>query len=68
MKPGNHCSNLNHRRADSPIRFCVECGEVVNARIAARTCTPEQHAKAPRERHKYCKDCGEALVQRNVPR
>jgi hypothetical protein len=68
MKPGSHCPNLNHRRADSPIRFCVECGEVLNARIAARTCTREKHARARKERNKCCTDCGEALAQRTVSR
>ena len=35
---GNECSNLNHRSANAPVRFCPVCGEVVNENIPIRAC------------------------------
>lgn len=56
------CPNLNHRRADAPVRFCSMCGEVVNENIQLRRCTEEKHAKRRREMSKYCVDCGKQLI------
>jgi hypothetical protein len=59
----NKCPNLNHGRADAPVRFCPLCGEVVNEDIPIRKCSEGAHAKRRRERNKYCVHCGEQLIQ-----
>ncbi len=63
------CLNMNHRRRDSPVAFCPNCGEVVNAGIPPRICSEQSHAKQRRERNRYCVDCGEQLIpeRRRVP-
>ena len=43
------CPNMNHRRRDSPVAFCPNCGEVVNPGIPPRSCSEESHAKQRRE-------------------
>lgn len=60
---GNTCLNFNHNRADVPVRFCVDCGEVVNGDIPIRKCKEKKHAISRRERDEYCVDCGEHLIQ-----
>lgn len=60
---GNHCPKLKHRRSDGPLRFCVECGQVVNGKIPKRVCTEEEHAKRRLARSRYCPNCGEQLVK-----
>ena len=57
------CPNLNHRRANPPVRFCPDCGEVVNEGIPIRKCNEEVHAKRRRKRDNYCLYCGEQLIQ-----
>ncbi len=32
------CSNLNHRRSAAPVRFCPQCGEMVNRGVAINRC------------------------------
>ena len=59
----NYCPNYNHRRSNAPVRFCPNCGEVVNKDIPIRKCSEAKHAKRRRERNQYCLDCGEQLVQ-----
>ncbi len=56
------CLNMNHRR-DSPVAFCPDCGEVVNARIPRRSCGEASHAKQRRGRSHYCVDRGEQLIR-----
>jgi hypothetical protein len=56
------CSNLNHRRANAPVRACPACGRVVNRQLAARTCSAEQHARARRNHDKYCVHCAVDLM------
>ncbi len=61
------CPNMNHRRADSPVRICPKCGEVVNSSIPQKKCSDESHAIRRRQHNTYCCDCGEMLiVQRHV--
>jgi len=55
------CENLNHRRSDAPVRFCPQCGAVVNARIAARRCNEASHDRSRRNHNFFCVDCGEML-------
>jgi hypothetical protein len=45
------------------VRFCSQCGVVVNDRIVASRCQGEQHAKMRRSRSAWCVDCGEHLIQ-----
>ncbi len=56
------CQNMNHRRRDSPVAFCPNCGEVVNPGIAPKSCSEESHGKQRRGRSDYCVDCGEQLI------
>jgi len=54
----NHCPNYNHRRTNPPVRSCPICGEIVNHTISIQPCQEEKHARAQRNRDKYCVDCG----------
>jgi DNA-directed RNA polymerase subunit RPC12/RpoP len=58
------CDNDNHGRAIVTVRFCANCGEVVNERILAGRCSEETHAKSRRTRNTHCVDCGERLLER----
>jgi predicted RNA-binding Zn-ribbon protein involved in translation (DUF1610 family) len=58
----NSCENLNHRRANAPVRHCPGCGGVVNDRVRAQQCSETQHAAARRERSVFCADCGTQLI------
>jgi len=59
------CGNMNHRRADAPLRHCIQCGAMVNARASARPCDDAVHAVRRRERAEFCVDCGAQLVVRH---
>jgi ribosomal protein L34E len=56
------CENLNHRRANSPVPYCPQCGEVVNGDIPLRTCSAEQHAVSRRQGSVFCVACGLQLI------
>jgi hypothetical protein len=58
-----HCPNDNHGRSVVTVRFCPNCGVVVNKSILARGCSPERHARMRRVRNTYCVDCGQGLIQ-----
>ena len=60
--PPIHCRNDNHGRRIVTVRFCAECGAVVNAKILANPCHAEAHARMRRAQMPYCIDCGEQLV------
>jgi len=60
MRP-NPCENLNHRRSEAPVRFCPQCGGVVNARIPTKRCSKAGHDKSRRNQNRFCVDCGEML-------
>jgi len=57
------CSNMNHRRSDAPVRFCPNCGEVVNVAIAIKSCSEEVHATKRKNMETFCVDCGERLIK-----
>jgi hypothetical protein len=57
----NPCDNLNHRRSNVPVRFCPQCGAVVNARILTRRCSEASHDKSRRNQNLYCANCGDTL-------
>ncbi len=56
------CPNLNHRRSDAPVRYCPNCGEVVNANAPAKTCSDKKHAESRMNRDTYCVHCGLQLI------
>ena len=56
------CQNMNHRRRNSPVRGCPDCGEVVNASIPPRACSEAEHARSRRGQAAYCVDCGKRLI------
>jgi hypothetical protein len=57
----NPCQNFNHRRSDAPVRFCPQCGMVVNARVPVKRCSEERHDEGRRHHNLFCVDCGYAL-------
>jgi len=59
----NPCQNLNHRRSPASVRFCPQCGELVNANIMSKNCTQEDHARTRRKQLRFCMDCGEQLIK-----
>jgi hypothetical protein len=56
------CENMNHRRANSPVPYCPQCGGVVNRDIPARTCSAEEHAITRRQGSIFCVACGVQLI------
>ena len=49
------CANDNHGRAVVTVRFCPNCGVVVNGNIARRPAPREPRADAPRAEHLLCR-------------
>jgi len=56
------CPNDNHGRSIIRIRFCPNCGVVVNGAIRLTRCSQDSHAGMRRSRSTYCMDCGERLA------
>ncbi len=56
------CDNMNHRRPNSPVGFCPQCGGPVNRSVASMGCDGDKHAAARRRQSAYCVDCGEKLI------
>ena len=56
------CTNLNHRRT-SPVRFCIDCGKVLNASLPANRCAEMEHKERRLRKCKFCPSCGEQLVE-----
>jgi len=56
------CENMNHRRANSPVPYCPQCGGVVNRDIPRRTCSTEQHSSSRRKGSVFCVGCGTQLI------
>ena len=57
----NFCDNLNHRRTQAPVRFCPQCGGIVNASILKQRCSEAEHDKSRRNYNRFCVDCGVQL-------
>ncbi len=55
------CANMNHGRANAPVKFCPNCGQLVNSQIHAR-CDETKHAARRKERQIFCVDCGKKLA------
>lgn len=58
------CSNDNHGRAIVTVRFCPNCGAVVNERIRVPQCSEASHARMRRSQSAFCTDCGTHLMAR----
>lgn len=56
------CANDNHGRPVVTVRFCSNCGVVVNTIIRLKRCLAESHARMRRSQRSYCVDCGERLA------
>lgn len=59
---GPRCPNDNHGRAHVVVRYCPNCGDVVNVNIPLKQCDGDAHAKRRRKRQCYCVDCGNRLM------
>jgi predicted RNA-binding Zn-ribbon protein involved in translation (DUF1610 family) len=57
------CNNLNHRRRDAPVRFCPQCGGVVNRGVGISRCREDVHVQRRRNGDGFCVDCGEQLIK-----
>ena len=55
------CINQNHSKMNVTVRNCSACGEIVNDKIAKKTCTEPQHARKRKEGNVHCVDCGTGL-------
>jgi uncharacterized Zn finger protein len=60
--PSTRCENMNHRRANSPVSHCPQCGDVVNRQISNPPCSDAKHAASRRQRSAFCVDCGARLI------
>ncbi len=62
MKHENlYCINRNHGRVDAPVRFCPDCGQVVNDVVSTKHCQEGAHDQSRRTGNRYCADCGKML-------
>lgn len=59
---GRLCPNLNHGRSHPQVRYCPECGELLDASVRARPCSSLKHARERMNRNRFCMDCGEQLI------
>jgi hypothetical protein len=55
------CPNQNHKRRNAPVRYCPQCGDVVNEDVTKLRCNDTRHAELRRQQSLFCIDCGEAL-------
>ena len=63
MTPGeNRCFNYGHVRKNPPVRFCPNCGEVVNDKIPIKQCSKESHTRRRMDLGIFCVDCGQPLT------
>jgi len=60
--PPAPCDNMNHRRANSPVPHCPQCGQVVNRTLPRRHCSDEEHAVSRRQGSVFCVGCGVQLI------
>lgn len=56
------CPNMNHSRSNAPVKYCPNCGEIVN-RQAQRKCDGEKHAHLRKSGNTFCVDCGKKLSE-----
>jgi len=55
-----NCPNMNHGRGSISIRYCPDCGELLNA-AARSSCNEELHAARRKNRNLFCHDCGKKI-------
>jgi hypothetical protein len=65
MVASKRCPNFNHGRANAPVRFCPNCGEIVNEQIRAKKCGEAKHAESRRNMNRFCIDCGTRLIKQS---
>jgi ribosomal protein S27E len=56
------CANLNHRRANAPVRHCPQCGNVLNDSVRTPPCNNDEHMAARRTHAAFCIRCGTQLI------
>jgi hypothetical protein len=59
---GTPCQNLNHRRSDAPVRYCPQCGKMVNSAHPVAACPEDRHTAARRQQSTFCVHCGVRLI------
>ena len=57
------CPNMNHRNSNPPVRYCPNCGDVVNTSLSDKHCSEESHSRSRMVSDKYCVHCGDQLVK-----
>jgi hypothetical protein len=60
------CENMNHRRTNSPVPYCPQCGGVVNRDLPRVVCSGDYHAVSRRGGSKFCVKCGLQLIVSRV--
>ena len=61
----NLCQNLNHRKTNVTIRYCPQCGVVVNESVPKGACRGADHAAMLRQHQTFCMHCGSRLGARS---
>ncbi|MDG0817236.1 hypothetical protein [Bdellovibrio svalbardensis] len=61
MKTQTRCPNMNHGKTNAPVKFCPNCGEVLNAAVRVR-CDEDKHKHLRKSRISFCTDCGKSLA------
>lgn len=57
------CKNFNHTKMNVLVRFCSQCGEMVNNKIGTKLCSELEHAKNRKQGTRFCTDCGKNLKE-----
>lgn len=58
------CRNFNHGKVNVNIRYCVDCGQIVNRNIPKGSCNDSIHADRRKSRSMFCIDCGIQLSEK----
>jgi acetone carboxylase gamma subunit len=58
-----HCANMNHGKMNPPIKFCPNCGELLNSGIRV-SCDDAKHKHFMKSRNFFCCDCGKKLLDK----
>jgi len=56
-----HCRSSCHVSSEPAVRYCPNCGELVNEKIPFKQCTEQSHARMRMDVGQFCRDCGEKL-------
>ena len=52
------CKNQNHSKLNVMVRFCCQCGDLVNRSIQINHCSSESHTLSRKRGTRFCSDCG----------